>query len=236
MEVEAPLDDEVCSHTSDTTSPGTPSGTTQAKAATVAIPNSDLSTTDQESDGTSSTSSTSTSCGSSSLSVSGTGAQSGAVESEQSLVQAVGALPVYSGELIAPTRFRYDCILVQPREEMTAVRLEGRVQAPRCGSAAVAPLAGRQCALFSTSVVELRLDGVQAPPVSFHSVSLDFELELVSDGRGAASATRIHIRAGEVALFGMVSGRHKTAGTPLRRPRGGAELRTGAPSWHGNIG
>lgn len=131
---------------------------------------------------------------------------------EQLLVQAVGALPVFSGDDIMPPRARYDCILVQPQEDMISVRLEGYVQAPR-GGGSFAPLAGRECALFSTSVAEPRLDGVQAPPVSFHSVNLDFELELVARRETeeasltSSPATRIHIRASQVALFGMVSGK-----------------------------
>jgi hypothetical protein len=136
---------------------------------------------------------------------------SGTGAGEQLLVQAVGALPVFSGDDIMPPRARYDCILVQPQEDMISVRLEGYVQAPR-GGGSFAPLAGRECALFSTSVAEPRLDGVQAPPVSFHSVNLDFELELVVRQEKEASlapspATRIHIRASQVALFGMVSGK-----------------------------
>lgn len=121
---------------------------------------------------------------------------------DDNLVQAVSALPVYTGDDIMPPKKGYDCVHVQPQEDCIALRLQGRVVAAEAGTC-VSPIMGRECVIFSTSVAELRLDGVQAPPLSYHSVCQDFELEV----GGATPSVRIRIRGAQVALFGTMGGK-----------------------------
>jgi len=83
------------------------------------------------------------------------------------------------------------------------VRLQGRIVALK--SPVRAPVAGQDCAMFTACAAELRLDGVQAPPVSFYSAGSDFELELC---RGARVSERVRVSGGQVSMAGMVDGRH----------------------------
>lgn len=118
----------------------------------------------------------------------------------------VEKLPISSSrDVVRALRPRggYDCLLTQPREVAHAVRVEGRVVAPPQGEL-TAPLTGRRCVLFSTSVVERRLDGVQAPPLAFSALSVDFEVELQ-----AQDALRVRLRGQDVALFDMAGGVHR---------------------------
>mmetsp|Transcript_66765 Transcript_66765/g.159701 ORF Transcript_66765/g.159701 Transcript_66765/m.159701 type:complete len:428 (+) Transcript_66765:174-1457(+) len=114
------------------------------------------------------------------------------------LLQQVSKLPVHSGNDISPARKSYDCVFAQPQEEIECCRLLGRVKAS-ASAALPAPVSGQESVMFSTSAVELRMDGVHAPPVAYYAVALDFEIELLD----SEEATVVHVRGSDVALFGL---------------------------------
>lgn len=95
----------------------------------------------------------------------------------------------------------YDCLLIQPQNPGVVVRVQGIVAASQQATLR-APITRRSCVLFSTSALEHRLDGVVAPPQAFHSMAINFVLEL-------GPHMKLHIRGQDVALFDMVAGRHE---------------------------
>lgn len=125
----------------------------------------------------------------------------------QEVCRWVESLPVLSSQevkLALRPRGGYDCLLPQPQEVTVAIRVEGRVMAlPE--AELCAPLTGRSCVLFSTSVGEVRLDGVPAPPVAFCTRSTDFEVELC----GGGSPMRLRVHGQDVALFDVVGGKQQ---------------------------
>eukprot|EP00746_Dinoflagellata_sp_MGD_P164040 gnl/MRDRNA2_/MRDRNA2_92449_c0_seq1.p1 gnl/MRDRNA2_/MRDRNA2_92449_c0~~gnl/MRDRNA2_/MRDRNA2_92449_c0_seq1.p1 ORF type:complete len:752 (-),score=131.46 gnl/MRDRNA2_/MRDRNA2_92449_c0_seq1:92-2347(-) len=95
----------------------------------------------------------------------------------------------------------YDCLLIQPQNPGVVVRVQGVVAASQQATLR-APITRRSCVLFSTSALEHRLDGVVAPPQAFHSMAINFVLDL-------GPHMKLHIRGQDVALFDMVAGRHE---------------------------
>lgn len=95
----------------------------------------------------------------------------------------------------------YDCLLLQPQNPGIAVRIQGVVVSSQ-QSYLRAPITRRKCVLFSTSALERRLDGVVAPPVAFHSMAVNFALEL-------GPHCKLEVRGQDVALFDMAAGRHE---------------------------
>jgi hypothetical protein len=95
----------------------------------------------------------------------------------------------------------YDCLLIQPQNPGVVVRVQGVVVAAQQATLR-APITRRDCVLFSTSALEHRLDGVVAPPQAFHSMAVNFVLELTPH-------MKLQIRGQDVALFDMVAGRHE---------------------------
>jgi len=125
----------------------------------------------------------------------------------------VETLSVHSHDEVKRTfrrRGGYDCLLAQPQEASVSVRVEGRVVVKPTG-VLQAPLSGRNCVMFSTSACELRLDGVNAPPVAFHTMTSDFDIELLPGATGSSPATssRIRVSGHQVALFDMVGGKRQ---------------------------
>eukprot|EP00928_Gymnodinium_smaydae_P020103 TRINITY_DN17767_c0_g1_i1.p1 TRINITY_DN17767_c0_g1~~TRINITY_DN17767_c0_g1_i1.p1 ORF type:complete len:526 (-),score=82.26 TRINITY_DN17767_c0_g1_i1:225-1802(-) len=96
--------------------------------------------------------------------------------------------------------------LVEKSESPPVVRLQGRVAAmPH--SVLKAPLSQSSCVLFSTSAAEVRLDNVAAPPLAFHDLNNDFEIE-VSGVDEESTPLHVRVHGHDVALFDMAFGRH----------------------------
>lgn len=95
----------------------------------------------------------------------------------------------------------YDCLLLQPQNPGIVVRIQGVVVASQQAELR-APITRKKCVLFSTSALERRLDGVVAPPQAFHSMAINFAVELNPH-------MKLHIQGQDVALFDMVAGRHE---------------------------
>lgn len=116
----------------------------------------------------------------------------------------VESLRISSVEDIESTfkpRGGYDCLLLQPQNPGMTVRIQGIVVASQ-NATLRSPITRRKCVLFSTSALERRLDGVVAPPQAFHSMAVNFALEL-------SPLVTLKIRGQDVALFDMVAGRHE---------------------------
>mmetsp|Transcript_91791 Transcript_91791/g.145154 ORF Transcript_91791/g.145154 Transcript_91791/m.145154 type:complete len:504 (-) Transcript_91791:105-1616(-) len=139
-----------------------------------------------------------------------------ATDTNSQVRQWVRSLPSLSGDDVQKqfkSKSGYDCLHHQPQSIPGPVRLEGHVVAmPH--SVLKAPLAQRNCVLFSASASAVRLDGVRAPPAAFYAMNSDFELDVAV----ASGTLRIRVRGVDVALFDVASGwqRERTtwAGAP----------------------
>lgn len=139
-----------------------------------------------------------------------------ATDTNSQVRQWVRSLPLLSGDDVQK-RFKsksgYDCLHHQPQSIQGPVRLEGRVVAmPH--SVLKAPLAQRNCVLFSASASAIRLDGVHPPPAAFYAMNSDFDLSLAV----ASGSLRIRVRGGDVALFDVASGWQRDRTTWARAP------------------
>lgn len=100
----------------------------------------------------------------------------------------------------------------------TVVRVEGRVAKGAGGfEALVSPLGRRCCVQFSSSVSQPRTDGIHPLPLAFHTICLDFRIELMTtkprlgqsgkkDQENSTAPTNLLIRGPDTSLFDMWSG------------------------------
>jgi hypothetical protein len=95
---------------------------------------------------------------------------------------------------------RYDCCHFEPLSPGVVFRLQGTVNAGSQGKL-VAPLSRRDCVHFSASVSSKRHDGINALPIAFHSVCMDFTLTLLD-----APHVQVTVYGQDVALFDMTKG------------------------------
>lgn len=80
------------------------------------------------------------------------------------------------------------------------MRIRGRVVAGAEGPLQ-APFSSRACAMYSASVSRGRHDGIQPPPLAFHSAGHDFEVQLTD-----APRMSVAVHSHDVSLFGMSEG------------------------------
>jgi hypothetical protein len=149
----------------------------------------------------------------------------------------VKSLPVLSGDDVQKqlkSKSGYDCLHHQPQLIPGPVRLEGHVVA-KPQNMLKAPLAQRNCVVFSASAAAVRLDGIAAPPAAFLAMNSDFELDLAV----ATSSFRVRIRGDDVALFDVASGWQHERTTWARAPEHLQDFlhahRSGAGSNYGSM-
>lgn len=95
---------------------------------------------------------------------------------------------------------RYDCCHFEPLNPGVVLRLQGTVVAGSQGKL-IAPLSRRDCVHFSASVSSKRHDGINALPIAFHSVCVDFTLTLLD-----APHIQISVYGQDVSLFDITRG------------------------------